>query len=87
MNSRKVHRDPTELRAGARKRLTGNMIKNAKMLDYEVNIMNHLRSNDASKNKVDLLELYSREAKPTTMAPRFGLSSLQPFDIRDGYDL
>ena len=40
-----------------------------------------------ASSKVDLLELYSGAAKPTEKAPHHGLTSLQPFDIIDGYDL
>ena len=38
-------------------------------------------------NKLDLMELYSGASLPTTLAPSFGLTSLQSFDKMDGYDL
>ncbi|CAK8998303.1 Putative RNA pseudouridine synthase [Durusdinium trenchii] len=36
---------------------------------------------------IDLMELFAGTSKPTSMARRFGLTALQPFEIEDGYDL
>lgn len=71
---------------GQRKRLTGNIKKNVKVLEQEVALVN-AATIPTKYNKVDLMELYSGASLPTTMAPSYGLTSLQSFDKADGYDL
>ena len=75
-----------DLPAGRRKRLTGNITKNVKVLEQEVALVN-AATVPTKYNKVDLMELYSGASLPTTLAPSFGLTSLQSFDKLDGYDL
>ena len=75
------------LRVGVRKQLSGSINKNVKMLENEVYILNKLPNKETLSNKVDLMELYSGEARPTSLAPRYGLTSIQPFELQDGYDL
>ena len=79
------HGDGQRLRG--RKRITGNILKNVKVLEYEVNVNNHLPIAKDTKNKVDIFEIFSGTAKPTMMASRFGLNALQPIDRDIGYDL
>ena len=76
----------SDLPAGRRKRLTGNIVKNVKILDQEIALVNYATI-PTKYNKVDLMELYSGASLPTTMAPSYGLTSLQSFDKNDGYDL
>ena len=80
--SRVRHGDGQRLRG--RKRLTGNILKNVKVLEYEVNVNNNLPNAKENRNKVDI---FSGTAKPTEMAGKFGLKALQPMDKDDGYDL
>ena len=75
-----------DLPAGRRKRLTGNITKNVKVLEQEVALVN-AATVPTKYNKVDLMQLYSGASLPTTLAPSFGLTSLQSFDKMDGYDL
>ncbi|CAK9038397.1 unnamed protein product [Durusdinium trenchii] len=75
------------LRVGVRKQLSGSINKNVKMLENEVYILNKLPNKETLGNKVDLMELYSGEARPKSLAPRYGLTSIQPFELQDGYDL
>ena len=63
------------------------MAKNVKTLENEVNVLDHMPYKEIIKNKVDLLELYSGAARPTALAKQHGLTSLQPFEKDDGYDL
>ncbi|CAK9107863.1 unnamed protein product [Durusdinium trenchii] len=77
----------SHLKLGLRKRLSGNMAKNVKTLENEVNVLDHMPYKEIIKNKVDLLELYSGAARPTALAKQHGLTSLQPFEKDDGYDL
>eukprot|EP00913_Durusdinium_trenchii_P009478 g8908.t1 len=81
-----VYEEPLML-LGLRKRLSGNMAKNVKTLENEVNVLDHMPYKEIIKNKVDLLELYSGAARPTALAKQHGLTSLQPFEKDDGYDL
>lgn len=84
--SRVRHGDGQRLRG--RKRLTGNILKNVKVLEYEVhNVNNNLPNAKEIRNKVDIFEIFSGTAKPTEMAGKFGLKALQPMDKDDGYDL
>lgn len=83
--SRVRHGDGQRLRG--RKRLTGNVLKNVKVLEYEVNVNNNLPNAKEIRNKVDIFEIFSGTAKPTEMAGKFGLKALQPMDKDDGYDL
>ena len=61
-------------------------MKNVKVLDQEIALVNYATI-PTKYNKVDLMELYSGASLPTTMAPSYGLTSLQSFDKNDGYDL
>ena len=81
------HPSQPHLKLGLRKRLSGNMAKNVKTLENEVNVLDHMPYKEIIKNKVDLLELYSGAARPTALAKQHGLTSLQPFEKDDGYDL
>ena len=65
-----------DLPAGRRKRLTGNIIKNVKVLEQEVALVN-AATVTTKYNKVDLMELYSGASLPTTLAPSFGLTSFR----------
>ena len=74
------------LPVGRRRRLTGNINKNVKVLEKEIALVN-AATIPTKFNKVDLMELYAGASLPTSMAPSFGLTSLQSFDQMDGYDL
>ena len=74
------------LPVGRRRRLTGNITKNVKVLEKEVALVN-AATVPTKLNKVDLMELYAGASLPTSMAPSYGLTSLQSFDQMDGYDL
>ena len=82
--SRVRHGDGQRLRG--RKRLTGNILKNVKVLEYEVNVNNNLPNAKEIRNKVDIFEIFSGTAKPTEMAGKFGFKALQPMDKDDGYE-
>ena len=47
----------------------------------------HYKMAGAEVDIIDLVEIYAGKATVTSLAPHFGLSSLQPFDIEYGIDL
>ena len=64
-----------------------NINKAVYMLESEIGAINNLAGDMGKDFNIDLMELFAGTSKPTSMARRFGLTALQPFEIEDGRDL
>ena len=78
--------DPQQ-RPGKLKRLKGDLDRYIKMVEHQVMTLEHLPPWKDQEFNTDLMELFAGKALATTMAREYGLTAVQPFEVKDGYNL
>ena len=75
------------MKSGKTKRMRGNWLRSAKVLEAEHNIYMSMRAvKDRPPPTMDLWELFGGRALCSELAHQYDLSALQPWDLIYGYD-
>ena len=75
-------------RLGQRRRVIGDLERAARVYQNEVNVYHDLPTTSSRPPpNVDILEIFTSEAKTSARAHHFGLNACQPIDLQYGWDL